>query len=122
MGFLHSSLPYFPFPHPLPCPVFPSLTLFPALFSLAPQFFPSGIPEEQLRRLGQLSRLYTEQEISQWQVTTSATVSALLNPSGGHWDDSQVNPRQQKAMGDEEPKLGLLLSQPSSGWRHRGVF
>ncbi|NWI45958.1 MSLNL protein, partial [Picathartes gymnocephalus] len=54
------------------------------------EFFPSGIPEEQLRRLGLLSRLYTEQEISQWAVTSSATLSALLSPSGGRWDDSQV--------------------------------
>ncbi|RMC17557.1 hypothetical protein DUI87_05220 [Hirundo rustica rustica] len=54
------------------------------------EFFPSGIPEEQLRRLGQLSRLYTEQEISQWQVTTSDTLAALLSPSGGPWDDAQV--------------------------------
>ncbi|NXR89730.1 MSLNL protein, partial [Hypocryptadius cinnamomeus] len=50
----------------------------------------SGIPEEQLRHLGTLSRLYTEQEISQWQVTSSDTLSALLSGSGGQWNDSQV--------------------------------
>ncbi|NXC64186.1 MSLNL protein, partial [Aleadryas rufinucha] len=54
------------------------------------QFFPSGIPEEQLKRLGVLSRLYTEQEISQWSVTSSDTLSALLSTSGGEWKDSQV--------------------------------
>ncbi|NXI84612.1 MSLNL protein, partial [Rhipidura dahli] len=54
------------------------------------QFFPSGIPEEQLKRLGGLSRLYTEQEISQWPLRCSDTLSALLSPSGGEWDDSQV--------------------------------
>ncbi|NWX34693.1 MSLNL protein, partial [Notiomystis cincta] len=54
------------------------------------EFFPSGIPEEQLKRLGLLSRLYTEQEISQWAVTSSDTLSALLDPSGGEWRDSQV--------------------------------
>ncbi|NWV87368.1 MSLNL protein, partial [Machaerirhynchus nigripectus] len=54
------------------------------------QFFPSGIPEEQLKRLGVLSRLYTEQEISQWSVTSSDTLLALLSTSGGQWEDSQV--------------------------------
>ncbi|NWW41267.1 MSLNL protein, partial [Panurus biarmicus] len=54
------------------------------------EFFSGRIPEEQLRRLGLLSRLYTAQEISQWPVTTSDTLSALLNSSGGQWDDSQV--------------------------------
>ncbi|NXB32480.1 MSLNL protein, partial [Eulacestoma nigropectus] len=54
------------------------------------QLFPSGIPEEQLKRLGMLSRLYTEQEISQWSVTSSDTLSALLSTSGGRWEDSQV--------------------------------
>ncbi|NXB11722.1 MSLNL protein, partial [Cnemophilus loriae] len=54
------------------------------------EHFPSGIPEKQLSRLGQLSRLYTEQEISQWSVTSSDTLAALLSPSGGQWNDSQV--------------------------------
>ncbi|NXU96826.1 MSLNL protein, partial [Cettia cetti] len=54
------------------------------------EFFPGGVPEEQLRRLGLLSRLYSEQEIGQWQVTSSDTLSALLSPSGGRWEDSQV--------------------------------
>ncbi|XP_016157273.1 PREDICTED: mesothelin-like protein [Ficedula albicollis] len=54
------------------------------------EVFPSGLPEQLLRRLGTLSRLYTEQEISQWPVTSSDTLSALLSPSGGQWDDSQV--------------------------------
>ncbi|KAF4792033.1 mesothelin-like protein [Turdus rufiventris] len=54
------------------------------------EFFPSGIPEKQLRRLGMLSRLYTEQEICRWPVTSSATLAALLSPSGGQWNDSQV--------------------------------
>ncbi|NWH87467.1 MSLNL protein, partial [Aegithalos caudatus] len=54
------------------------------------EYFPSGIPEEQLRRLGPLSRLYSGQEIRQWPVTSTDTVSALLSPSGGLWEDSQV--------------------------------
>ncbi|NXP59990.1 MSLNL protein, partial [Chloropsis cyanopogon] len=52
--------------------------------------FQTGIPEQQLRRLGVLSRLYTEQEIGHWPVTSSDTLSALLSPSGGKWEDSQV--------------------------------
>lgn len=99
VGPLHSFLPYFPFPHPLSCPM-----------GLAPQYFKdSGIPEKELGRLGELSRLYTEQEISQWSVNSSETLSALLSPSGGDWNDSQVNPWQQKGMGDEELKLQLKV-------------
>ncbi|NXM57144.1 MSLNL protein, partial [Illadopsis cleaveri] len=54
------------------------------------EFFWSGIPEEQLRRLGPLSYLYSEQEISQWPVTSSDTITALLRSSGELWEDSQV--------------------------------
>ncbi|NXS73795.1 MSLNL protein, partial [Pandion haliaetus] len=54
------------------------------------QIYPSGIPEEQLKRLGPLSRQYTVEEISQWMVTSSDTLSALLNPSDGKWEAPQV--------------------------------
>ncbi|XP_063270853.1 uncharacterized protein LOC134559716 [Prinia subflava] len=47
-----------------------------------------SLSEEQLRRLGPLSCLYTEQEISQWRVTTSDTLLALLSPSGGQCGDA----------------------------------
>lgn len=104
VGPLHPFLPYFPFPHPLSCPT-----------GRAPQLFPSGIPEEQLKRLGMLSRLYTDQEISQWSVRSSDTLSALLSPSGGQWEDSQVNPWQRQGMGAGEHKLGSPVPQPGSG-------
>uniref|UniRef100_A0A8B9FVR7 Mesothelin like n=1 Tax=Amazona collaria TaxID=241587 RepID=A0A8B9FVR7_9PSIT len=48
------------------------------------QIYPSGIPEEQLKLLGPLSRLYTAEEISRWRVTSSDTLSVLLNPSDGN--------------------------------------
>ncbi|NWV65012.1 MSLNL protein, partial [Malurus elegans] len=54
------------------------------------EIFPEGIPEEQLKRLGSLCRLYSEQEISRWPVTSSDTLLALLNPSGEKCEDSQV--------------------------------
>ncbi|XP_056191069.1 mesothelin-like protein [Falco biarmicus] len=54
------------------------------------QIYPSGIPEEQLKLLGPLSRQYTVQEISLWPVTSSDTLSALLNPSDGKWGAPQV--------------------------------
>uniref|UniRef100_A0A8C4USN6 MSLNL protein n=1 Tax=Falco tinnunculus TaxID=100819 RepID=A0A8C4USN6_FALTI len=68
-GSLHPFLPSFPFPDPLFCPA--GLTL---------QIYPSGIPEEQLKLLGPLSRQYTVQEISLWPVTSSDTLSALVQP------------------------------------------
>ncbi|XP_039587781.1 mesothelin-like protein [Passer montanus] len=71
----------------------------------------SGIPEEQLRRLGVLSRLYTEQEISQWPVTSSDTLSALLNGSGGAWDDSQVQQLLSRYLALGGSLTGPLLQE-----------
>ncbi|NXY60640.1 MSLNL protein, partial [Callaeas wilsoni] len=75
------------------------------------QFFPSGIPEEQLKRLGVLSRLYTEQEISQWSVTSSATLSALLSTSGGQWKDSQVQQLLSRYLALGGSLTGPLLQE-----------
>lgn len=97
-------LPYFPFPDPLFCPTDPAL-----------QIYPSEIPEEQLKLLGPLSRQYTAEEISRWPVTSSNTLSALLDPSDGKWEASQVNPRQQGGTGAGEPKLGPLGAQAELG-------
>ncbi|XP_061848096.1 mesothelin-like protein [Colius striatus] len=54
------------------------------------QIYPLGMPEAQLKLLGQLSRLYTAEEISQWMVTCSDTLLALLDPSDGNWEDVQI--------------------------------
>ncbi|KAM6379395.1 mesothelin-like protein [Pluvialis apricaria] len=54
------------------------------------QIYPSGIPEEQLKLFGPLSRQYTAAEISLWPVTSSDTLSALFNPSDGKWEAAQV--------------------------------
>ncbi|NXO62446.1 MSLNL protein, partial [Phainopepla nitens] len=75
------------------------------------QYFSSGIPEKQLRCLGWLSRLYTEQEISQWSVTSSDTLSALLNPSGGQWEDSQVQELLSRYLALGGSLTGSLLQE-----------
>ncbi|NXU82119.1 MSLNL protein, partial [Oreotrochilus melanogaster] len=54
------------------------------------QMYPSGMPEEQLQLLGPLSRLYSVEEISKWQVTSNDTLWILLNPSDGRWSFAQV--------------------------------
>uniref|UniRef100_A0A8C3D039 Uncharacterized protein n=1 Tax=Cairina moschata TaxID=8855 RepID=A0A8C3D039_CAIMO len=54
------------------------------------EMYPAGIPDEQLRLLGPLSRQFTAQEIRQWQVTSSDTLCALLNPLDGTWSAAQV--------------------------------
>ncbi|XP_038007577.1 mesothelin-like protein [Motacilla alba alba] len=74
-------------------------------------FQESGIPEEQLRRLGMLSRLYTEQEISHWQVTSSDTLSALLSNSGGKWNDSQVQQLLSRYLALGGSLTGPLLQE-----------
>ncbi|XP_030814304.1 mesothelin-like protein [Camarhynchus parvulus] len=71
----------------------------------------SGIPEEKLRHLGTLSRLYTEQEISQWQVTSSDTLSALLSDSGGKWNDSQVQQLLSRYLALGGSLTGPLLQE-----------
>ncbi|XP_032053635.1 mesothelin-like protein [Aythya fuligula] len=53
------------------------------------EMYPAGIPDEQLRLLGSLSRQFTAQEIRQWQVTSSDTLCALLNPLDGTWSTAQ---------------------------------
>ncbi|XP_050569820.1 mesothelin-like protein [Cygnus atratus] len=53
------------------------------------EVYPAGIPDDQLRLLGPLSRQYTAQEISQWQVTSSDTLCALLSPLDGTWSAAQ---------------------------------
>uniref|UniRef100_A0A8C0VNU0 Mesothelin-like protein n=1 Tax=Cyanistes caeruleus TaxID=156563 RepID=A0A8C0VNU0_CYACU len=75
------------------------------------EFYPSGIPEEQLRRLGLLSRLYTVQEISQWPLTSSDTLSVLLDPSGGEWNDSQVQQLLSRYLDLGGSLTGPLLRQ-----------
>ncbi|XP_054246860.1 mesothelin-like protein [Indicator indicator] len=54
------------------------------------QLYPMGIPEGQLKVLGELSHLYTPEEISQWELTSSDTLQALLNSSDGSWDAPQL--------------------------------
>ncbi|NXE29320.1 MSLNL protein, partial [Ardeotis kori] len=54
------------------------------------QIYPLGIPEEQLRVLGPLSRQYTAEEIALWPVTSSETLAALLDPSDGKWGAAQI--------------------------------
>ncbi|XP_038043092.2 mesothelin-like protein isoform X2 [Anas platyrhynchos] len=51
------------------------------------EIYPAGIPEEQLRLLGPLSRQFSAQEIRQWQVTSSDTLYALL--MNGIWSTAQ---------------------------------
>ncbi|XP_065588805.1 mesothelin-like protein [Cyrtonyx montezumae] len=53
------------------------------------EVYPTGMPDAQLRQLGLLSRFYTVQELSQWQVTSADTLCALLNPSDGKWSSAQ---------------------------------
>ncbi|NXL16295.1 MSLNL protein, partial [Setophaga kirtlandii] len=74
-------------------------------------FQKSGIPEKELRRLGTLSRLYTEEEISQWNVTSSDTLSALLNNSGGEWNDSQVQQLLSRYLALGGSLTGPLLQE-----------
>ncbi|NWX64398.1 MSLNL protein, partial [Promerops cafer] len=74
-------------------------------------FQSSGIPEDQLRRLGVLSRLYTQQEISQWPLTSSDTLSALLSSSGGQWEDSQVQQLLSRYLALGGSLTGPLLQE-----------
>ncbi|XP_062444616.1 mesothelin-like protein [Rhea pennata] len=54
------------------------------------EIYPKGIPEDQLKLFGQLSHQYTAEEISMWRVTSSDTLSALLDPMAGKWKAPEV--------------------------------
>ncbi|KAJ7398092.1 hypothetical protein BTVI_128663 [Pitangus sulphuratus] len=75
------------------------------------QVYPSGIPEKQLRRLGQLARRYSGEEISRWSVTSSGTLAALLDPSGGNWNDSQVQQLVSRYLTLDGTLTGPLLQE-----------
>ncbi|XP_069726638.1 mesothelin-like protein [Phaenicophaeus curvirostris] len=75
------------------------------------QIYPSGIPEEQLRVLGPLSRLYTVEEIGLWPVKSSNTLSALLNPSDGKWEASQVQQLVSRYLALGGTLTGPLLQE-----------
>ncbi|XP_061205204.1 mesothelin-like protein isoform X2 [Neopsephotus bourkii] len=71
------------------------------------QIYPSGIPEEQLKLLGPLSRQYSAEEISQWPVTSSDTLSVLLDPSDGRWNTCQIQQLLSRFL-----SLGGILTGP----------
>ncbi|XP_071617348.1 mesothelin-like protein [Heliangelus exortis] len=71
------------------------------------QMYPSGMPEEQLQLLGPLSRLYSVEEISKWQVTSNDTLWILLNPSDGRWSFAQVQQLIRRYL-----ELGGTLTPP----------
>ncbi|XP_065540899.1 mesothelin-like protein [Lathamus discolor] len=71
------------------------------------QIYPSGIPEEQLKLLGPLSRQYSAKEISRWLVTSSDTLSVLLNPLDGMWSLSQIQQLLSRFL-----SLGGILTGP----------
>lgn len=48
-------------------------------------------------------------------MTSSDTLSALLDPSDGKWEAPQVNPQQQWGTGAGEPKPGSLGAQAQLG-------
>ncbi|KAJ6653743.1 hypothetical protein lerEdw1_008770 [Lerista edwardsae] len=54
------------------------------------EIYPGGIPEDQLKVLGFLSRQYSVDAIGRWNVTSSDTLAALLNPDNGPWEQPQL--------------------------------
>ncbi|XP_075020986.1 mesothelin-like protein [Calonectris borealis] len=80
------------------------------------QIYPSGIPENQLKLLGPLSRQYTAEEISLWPVTSTDTLSALLDPSDGKWGAPQVQQLLSRYLALGGTLTGPLLRK--IGGRH----
>ncbi|KAM3826842.1 uncharacterized protein M6D78_015007 [Vipera latastei] len=69
--------------------------------------YPDGIPEDQLRLLGFLSRQYSTDEIGSWNLTSSDTLAALLNPEDGAWEMPQLSRLVSRYM-----ELGGSLTGP----------
>ncbi|XP_074742533.1 mesothelin-like protein [Strix uralensis] len=75
------------------------------------QIYTSVIPEKQLKVLGPLSRQYTAVEISRWMVTSSDTLSALLDPSDGAWEPPQVQQLLSRYLALGGTLTGSLLQK-----------
>ncbi|KAL7978979.1 hypothetical protein Chor_015003 [Crotalus horridus] len=58
--------------------------------------YPVGIPEDQLKLLGFLSRQYSTDKIGSWNLTSSDTLAALLNPEDGAWEMPQMCAEYQR--------------------------
>ncbi|XP_058012997.1 uncharacterized protein LOC131185003 isoform X2 [Ahaetulla prasina] len=69
--------------------------------------YPDGIPEDQLRLLGFLSRQYSTDEIGSWNLTSSDTLAALLNANNGAWEMPQLRRLVARYM-----ELGGSLTGP----------
>ncbi|XP_015279540.1 PREDICTED: nascent polypeptide-associated complex subunit alpha, muscle-specific form-like [Gekko japonicus] len=71
------------------------------------EIYPDGIPDDQLKLLSYLSRLYSPEEISKWRVTSGDTLAALLSPDNGAW-----KPDQLKQLISTYMELGGTLTGP----------
>ncbi|XP_039225832.1 mesothelin-like protein [Crotalus tigris] len=69
--------------------------------------YPGGIPEDQLKLLGFLSRQYSTDKIGSWNLTSSDTLAALLNPEDGAWEMPQLRRLVARYM-----ELGGSLTGP----------
>uniref|UniRef100_A0A8B9GRB6 Mesothelin a n=1 Tax=Astyanax mexicanus TaxID=7994 RepID=A0A8B9GRB6_ASTMX len=53
------------------------------------QLYPSGLPESEVQLLGSTSRMASAADISQWNITTTDTLSSLLDSTYGVWTSDQ---------------------------------
>ncbi|XP_025938737.1 mesothelin-like protein [Apteryx rowi] len=75
------------------------------------EIYPEGIPEDQLKLFGQLSHQYTTEEISMWRVTSSDTLSALLDPTAGKWNAPEAQHLITRYLDLGGTLTGSLLQQ-----------
>ncbi|XP_077173052.1 uncharacterized protein LOC143827414 [Paroedura picta] len=74
------------------------------------EIYPGGIPDDQLKRLSYLARLYSPEEITKWKVTSGETLATLLSPEGGPWKPDQLKQLISTYMGLGGQLTGPLLS------------
>nr|XP_028562399.1 uncharacterized protein LOC114584579 [Podarcis muralis] len=73
------------------------------------EIYPKGIPEDHLKLLGFLSRLYSADEIGRWNITSSDTLAALLSRNNGAWEMAQLRRLVSRYMEEGGSLTGPLL-------------
>ncbi|XP_040214373.1 uncharacterized protein LOC120944382 [Rana temporaria] len=69
-----------------------------ALKNRMDMIFPTGVPEPYLIQLGNIARVYSEKEMSLWNITSVDTLAALIQGTSWNSSDSRINVLVQRYL------------------------
>ncbi|XP_030067858.1 mesothelin [Microcaecilia unicolor] len=74
------------------------------------KIYPQGLPEDQIKLLGgALSRFYTPADINKWNITSSDTLTILMNPNDPPWNKDQTIAILTRYLQSGNPLTGQIL-------------